>query len=153
MLLEASALLEAEIDFADEADVAVTRADVLSRIGAMTRGAAKTSLPRRLPASGCGTGLTVVIAGPPNAGKSTLINALARREAAIVSAIPGTTRDAIEVHLDLNGIPLTVIDTAGLRASEDPIEAIGMARTKARAASADLVLWLSEASAPVPPHS
>jgi tRNA modification GTPase len=96
-------------------------------------------------------GLTVVIAGPPNAGKSTLINALARREAAIVSSMPGTTRDAIEVHLDLNGIPLTIIDTAGLRASDDPIEAIGMARTKARAGEADLVLWLSEASAPVPP--
>ncbi len=77
-------------------------------------------------------GLTAVIAGPPNAGKSTLLNALARREAAIVSAIPGTTRDAIEVHLDLDGLPLTLIDTAGLRDSDDPIEAIGIARTKAK---------------------
>jgi tRNA modification GTPase len=69
-----------------------------------------------------------------------------------VSAIPGTTRDAIEVHLDLKGVPLTLIDTAGLRASEDPIEAIGMARAKARAADADLVLWLSEAPAPAAPE-
>lgn len=150
-LIEASALLEAEIDFSDEADVAVARGDVLSRISAM-----RADLDNELAAASAGErlrdGLTVVIAGPPNAGKSTLINALARREAAIVSPIPGTTRDAIEVHLDLNGIPLTVIDTAGLRASDDPIEAIGMARTKTRAAHADLVLWLSEASAPVPPQ-
>src|SRR5690606_42147834 len=67
-------------------------------------------------------GLTVVLAGPPNAGKSTLLNALARREVAIVSPIAGTTRDAIEVHCDLNGLPVVVIDTAGLRESGDLIE-------------------------------
>ena len=110
----------------------------------------RSSLPAR-PAKGCAKGSTVVIAGPPNAGKSTLLNALARRDVAIVSAIPGTTRDAIEVHLDLSGLPLTLIDTAGLRESEDPIEAIGIARTSAKAASADLILWLSEAAAPAPP--
>jgi tRNA modification GTPase len=96
-------------------------------------------------------GLVVVIAGPPNAGKSTLLNALARRNAAIVSAVPGTTRDAIEVPLDIDGLPLTLIDTAGLRSSSDAVEAIGIGLTRQKAENADLVLWLSEASAPSAP--
>lgn len=150
-LLAASALLEAEIDFADEADVTMARQDVTTAIAALTQ-----QLAAELAAARAGErlreGLVVVIAGPPNAGKSTLINALARREVAIVSPLPGTTRDAIEVHLDLQGLPVTLIDTAGLRDSPDPIEAIGMARTKARAGEADLILWLSEAAAPVAPN-
>lgn len=146
-LLEASVLLEAEIDFADEADVMVARQDV--RIGAL-----KLELEAELAAAQSGErlrgGLVVVIAGPPNAGKSTLLNALARRDVAIVSAIPGTTRDTLEVYLDLKGLPVTLIDTAGLRESADPIEAIGVARAKARAGEADLVLWLSEAASAAP---
>ncbi|MEA3060623.1 MAG: tRNA modification GTPase, partial [Sphingomonadales bacterium] len=89
-------------------------------------------------------GLRVVIAGAPNAGKSTLLNALARRDVAIVSEYPGTTRDALEVHLDLGGFPIVATDTAGLRESEDPIEQIGVERALARAVDADLVLWLME---------
>jgi tRNA modification GTPase len=96
-------------------------------------------------------GLVVVIAGLPNAGKSTLLNALARRKAAIVSHIPGTTRDMIEVHLDIEGLPFTLIDTAGLRPSSDEIESIGIALARKKAETADLVLWLSEAAAPCPP--
>jgi tRNA modification GTPase len=87
-------------------------------------------------------GVTVVIAGPPNAGKSTLINALVRRDVAIVSPFPGTTRDPIEVHLDLRGVPVTLIDTAGLRDVDDAVEAIGVERARQRVAHADLVLWL-----------
>ena len=87
-------------------------------------------------------GLTVAIAGPPNAGKSTLLNRLARREAAIVSPHAGTTRDIIEVHLDLDGYPVTLIDTAGIRETDDPVEQEGVRRARDRAASADLVLWL-----------
>jgi tRNA modification GTPase len=89
-------------------------------------------------------GLTVAIAGPPNAGKSTLLNRLARREAAIVSPYAGTTRDVIEVHLDLDGYPMTLIDTAGIRETEDPIEREGVRRAQERAAAADLVLWLAD---------
>jgi tRNA modification GTPase len=96
-------------------------------------------------------GVTVVIAGPPNAGKSTLLNALARRDVAIVSPFPGTTRDVIEVHLDLGGCPVTLIDTAGLTESFDAVEKIGIVRAREKAKSADLILWLSEALAPVPP--
>ncbi|MGB8278769.1 MAG: tRNA uridine-5-carboxymethylaminomethyl(34) synthesis GTPase MnmE [Methylovirgula sp.] len=151
LLLSASARIEAEIDFGEEADVSrVVRQEILGNLASLA-----TALRKELAAGRAGErlreGLVVVIAGPPNAGKSTLLNALARREAAIVSAIPGTTRDAIEVHLDLNGLPLTLIDTAGLRESQDPIEAIGIARTKAKAGEADLILWLSDAAAPEPP--
>jgi tRNA modification GTPase len=92
-------------------------------------------------------GLVVAIAGPPNAGKSTLLNRIARREAAIVSPYAGTTRDVIEVHLDLDGWPVTLLDTAGIRETEDPVEREGVRRAEARAAAADLVLWVVDASA------
>ena len=91
-------------------------------------------------------GLVVAIAGPPNAGKSTLLNRLARREAAIVSPFAGTTRDVIEVHLDLGGYPVTLLDTAGIRESDDPVEQEGVRRARERAAAADLVLWVVDAS-------
>src|SRR4029453_9446077 len=90
-------------------------------------------------------GLVVAIAGPPNAGKSTLLNRIARREAAIVSPLPGTTRDVIEGHLDLGGYPVTLLDTAGIRESDDPIEQEGVRRARARAAEADLVVWVRDA--------
>ena len=89
-------------------------------------------------------GLVVAIAGPPNVGKSTLMNQLARREVAIVSPHAGTTRDIIEVQLDLDGYPVTVIDTAGIRETDDPVEQEGVRRARARAAEADLVLWLTD---------
>jgi tRNA modification GTPase len=89
-------------------------------------------------------GFTVVLAGPPNAGKSTLLNALSRRDAAIVSPIAGTTRDIIEVRCDLGGLPVLLIDTAGLRDTQDPIEMEGIRRTRARIAQADLVLLLDQ---------
>jgi len=93
-------------------------------------------------------GLVVAIAGPPNAGKSTLLNRIARREAAIVSPYAGTTRDVIEVHLDLGGLPVTLLDTAGIRDTDDPVEMEGVRRARERAANVDLVLWVVDASAP-----
>jgi tRNA modification GTPase len=90
-------------------------------------------------------GLVVAISGPPNVGKSTLINLLARREVAIVSPHAGTTRDVIEVHLDLDGYPVTVIDTAGIRETDDPVEQEGVRRARMRAGEADLVLWMVDA--------
>jgi tRNA modification GTPase len=90
-------------------------------------------------------GLVVAIAGPPNVGKSTLMNQLARRDVAIVSPHAGTTRDIIEVQLDLDGYPVTVIDTAGIRETDDPVEQEGVRRARSRAAEADLVLWLGDA--------
>jgi tRNA modification GTPase len=144
-IIEAQALFEAGIDFADEGDVPTELiAPALTKIGALLG-----EIERALAVEGRGErmrdGLVVAIAGPPNVGKSTLMNQLARREVAIVSPHAGTTRDVIEVQLDLDGYPVTVIDTAGIRETDDPVEQEGVRRARARAAAADLVLWLTEA--------
>jgi tRNA modification GTPase len=144
-IIEASALIEAGIDFSDEADVpAELLAPALAAIKAL-HGEITKVLAAQGKAERLRDGLVVAIAGPPNVGKSTLINQLARREVAIVSPHAGTTRDVIEVQLDLEGYPVTVIDTAGIRETDDPVEQEGVRRARARAADADLVLWLSDA--------
>jgi tRNA modification GTPase len=148
-LIQALALTEAAIDFSDEADVP---ADVLKPALAIAR-ELETEIGAVLADGGRGErlrdGLVVAIAGPPNAGKSTLLNRIAKREAAIVSPFAGTTRDVIEVHLDLAGLPVTLLDTAGIRETDDPVELEGVRRAHERAATADLVLWLEEAGRPV----
>jgi len=98
-------------------------------------------------------GADVVVLGAPNAGKSSLVNAIARRDVAIVTPEPGTTRDMIEVHLDLDGFPATLVDTAGLREAVGAVEREGVRRAGARAEDADVVLWLSDLTGPaeVPP--
>jgi tRNA modification GTPase len=144
-LVGLGARLEAELDFSDEGDVAelMTSNIVIDDVRQLSE-EMRASLGRACSGERLRDGLRVVIAGAPNAGKSTLLNALARREVAIVSEHPGTTRDALEVHLDLGGFPIVATDTAGLRESEDPIEQIGVERALARAVEADLVLWLVE---------
>jgi len=143
-IIEASALIEAGIDFSDEGDVPTELiAPALAKVKAL-----RTEIEEVLAGQGRSErlrdGLVVAIAGPPNVGKSTLMNQLARREVAIVSPHAGTTRDVIEVQLDLDGYPVTVIDTAGIRETDDPVEQEGVRRARARAADADLVLWLSD---------
>ena len=143
-IIGASALIEAGIDFSDEGDVpAELIAPALAKVGALL-----TEIEEVLAGQGRSErlrdGLVVAIAGPPNVGKSTLMNLLARREVAIVSPHAGTTRDVIEVQLDLDGYPVTVIDTAGIRETNDPVEQEGVRRARARAAEADLVLWLTD---------
>ncbi|MGD9657540.1 MAG: tRNA uridine-5-carboxymethylaminomethyl(34) synthesis GTPase MnmE [Methylocystis sp.] len=143
-LVEALALLEAELDFSDEAGVGAFSPARLSALLAPLAEEMRAAL-RLAPASErMRDGFVVMILGRPNAGKSTLINALVQRELAIVSPIPGTTRDMIEAHLDIGGLPVTLIDTAGLREAADEIERIGVDRTLARIESADLALWLSD---------
>src|SRR3954449_2953347 len=143
-IIEASALIEAGIDFSDEGDVpAELIAPALSKVRTLL-GEIEEVLASQGRSERLRQGLVVAIAGPPNVGKSTLMNQLARREVAIVSPHAGTTRDVIEVQLDLDGYPVTVIDTAGIRATEDPVEQEGVRRARARAADADLVLWLVE---------
>ncbi len=95
-------------------------------------------------------GLTIVVAGPPNVGKSSLVNALAGRDLAITAPTPGTTRDPLEARIVLGGVPFTLIDTAGLRESNDPVEAEGVRRARARLEGADLVIAVTDATAPVP---
>ena len=150
-LTEAAALLASEIDFPEEEDVPGEAGRQAAKILAPVAADLKKELAAGRATERLREGVTIVIAGPPNAGKSTLLNALARRDVAIVSPFAGTTRDIIEVHLDLGGCPVTLIDTAGLRESVDAIEQIGVARARDKAKAADLILWLSEACAPVPP--
>jgi len=150
-LLEVRALLEAAIDFSDEADVA---ADATSR--ALARAAElRREIAAHLDDGHRGEivrdGFRVVLAGPPNVGKSSLLNALARRNAAIVSDEPGTTRDIIDVRLDLAGYAVVVSDTAGVRETAAAVEREGIRRTFGQARAADLVLWVMDASAPEPP--
>jgi tRNA modification GTPase len=144
-LIRALALVEAHIDFADEGDVPE---DLVAPALAIARGLSseiETALADGRRGERLRDGLVVAIAGPPNAGKSTLLNRIARREAAIVSPYAGTTRDVIEVHLDLDGWPVTLLDTAGIRETGDPVEMEGVRRARERAAAADLVLWVVDA--------
>jgi tRNA modification GTPase len=143
-LIEALALVEARIDFSDEADVPEELLEPALKIAAGLRAEIAEALAGAARGERLRHGLVVAIAGPPNAGKSTLLNRIARREAAIVSPIPGTTRDVIEVHLDHEGYPVTLLDTAGIRDSSDPVEQEGVRRATARAAEADLVIWVEE---------
>lgn len=149
-IIDLMALVEAELDFSDEEDVGAAPAAALAAsLPALI--AEMRHMLRAAPASErLRDGFTVLILGPPNAGKSTLINALAQRDLAIVSPAPGTTRDMIEAHLDIGGMPVTFVDTAGLREAGDEIEAIGIERVLERSRHADLLLWLSENGAPPP---
>jgi len=141
-LVEAMALLAAEIDFSDEADVAGPLMEQALSAAAMVTADLRSALGSFDMGERVREGFVVVLAGPPNAGKSSLLNALARRDVAIVSPVAGTTRDAIEVRLDLAGLPVVLVDTAGLRDSTDPIEEEGVRRARGFVARADLVLSL-----------
>ena len=143
---ELRASVEAAIDFAEE------EIDLLSDHALQTRLTAATAQLQALQASGrqgrlLTEGMTIVIAGRPNAGKSTLLNQLAGHEAAIVTAIPGTTRDLLREHIQLDGMPLHVLDTAGLRDAGDEIEAEGIRRAQRAMASADRILFVVDAAA------
>ncbi|WP_449256742.1 tRNA uridine-5-carboxymethylaminomethyl(34) synthesis GTPase MnmE [Bosea sp. (in: a-proteobacteria)] len=141
-LLQAMTLLAAEIDFSDEGDVEGPLQDEALDIAEAVLLSLRQALGSFAMGERVREGFVVVLAGPPNAGKSSLLNALARRDVAIVSPIAGTTRDALEVRLDLEGLPVLLMDTAGLRESTDPIEAEGVRRARALMERADLVLEL-----------
>ncbi len=150
-IVRALAFAEAGLDFADEGDVADDVAagiagevtPLLAELREVLADAARGERVR--------DGVVMALAGPPNAGKSTLLNHLAGRDAAIVSPVPGTTRDVVEVHLELAGQAVTLLDTAGLRETIDPVETEGVRRALARAEAADLVLWLSDTAELPPP--
>lgn len=146
-LREARVLVEATLDFPEEDLEDVHRDDLCSRLEEVGSG-----LDSVLQAAKQGRllrdGVRIVLAGLPNAGKSSLLNQLAGHELAIVTEIPGTTRDTIREVIDLGGVPAHIIDTAGLRAPRDPVEAIGVSRTRAAVEKADVVLWVVDAAAP-----
>jgi tRNA modification GTPase len=143
-ILRISAQLEAVLDFSDEDDI--------GDLASLSHSAPLQDLIRELeaalarpPAERLREGVRVVLAGPPNAGKSSLLNWLAGRQAAITSAIAGTTRDLVEAPTAINGTPFLLVDTAGLRESQDEVEGIGVARALQSLQQADLVLWLGDA--------
>lgn len=144
-LIELRTLVEATLDFPDEEIEFLERADAQGRLESV-----REQLAQVLAASEQGSllreGLYVVLAGQPNVGKSSLLNALAGEELAIVTEIPGTTRDAIRQSINVEGIPVHVIDTAGLRESHDPVEKLGIARTWAAIEKADMVLLVVDAT-------
>lgn len=140
-LLRAIALLEASIDFSDEEipdNLYVEVADLVGRVGSSI----SEVLSRSEVAFKIRSGFTVAIVGAPNVGKSTLLNNIAGRQAAITSDVAGTTRDVLEIRIDLNGLPVTFLDTAGLRETEDKVENLGISMAYARATEADLRIFL-----------
>lgn len=149
-LVDLSARAEAAIDYVGEEDE--TEADATALAGEAEALAGELgewlARPRSEPLK---DGVRVVVAGPPNAGKSSLVNALAQGDRVIVTAIAGTTRDAIEVPLAIDGVPLLLVDTAGLRVSEDMVEAIGVTRAENQIQRADILLWLGDPGA-APQH-
>ena len=147
-LIEALALVEASLDFSDEADVPAAVEGQAVPVVERLAGEIAVHLNDGRRGERLRDGFVVVLAGAPNAGKSSLLNSLAKRDVAIVTDEAGTTRDVIEVHLDLDGLPVTILDTAGIREAEGAIEKEGVRRALDRAASADLVLWLVDAEQP-----
>lgn len=149
-LTHARAMIEAELDFSDEDDIpGSVSATIWGHVEEVSR-----QIESHIAGSRVGEiirdGYRVVIAGPPNAGKSSLLNALARRDVAIVTDVAGTTRDILEVHLDLDGYAVRLCDTAGLRDSDDVVEAEGMRRARALLDQADLILSLSDMDSGMP---
>lgn len=142
-LIRAAALLEATIDFADEEVPVDVSPEVTELVTGVISGL-ETEIRNVHSAERIRTGFEVAIIGAPNVGKSTLLNALAGRDAAITSEYAGTTRDVIEVRMDLSGLPVTLLDTAGLRETKDAVETIGIDRARQRAAQADLRVFLVE---------
>jgi len=139
-LLRLSAAVEAELDFSDEGDVHSPFDD--DGLAALIEG--MKAMLARPPAERLRDGVRVAVAGPPNAGKSSLLNYLAQRDVAITSPVPGTTRDLLEAPIALEGVPFLLVDTAGLREGAGEIERIGIGRAERMLASADIILWLGE---------
>ncbi len=150
-LIELRMLTEATLDFPDEDIDFVRASDASAKLAALRAELARLAARARQGAL-LRDGLTVVLVGAPNVGKSSLLNRLAGNDVAIVTPIPGTTRDAVERAIELRGIPLTVVDTAGLRPTDDPIETLGIERTWAAVRQADLALVIVDARGEAPPE-
>jgi tRNA modification GTPase len=143
-LIELRMLVEATLDFPEEEIDQLDRADARGRHAGLLQ-ALETALAKSRQGSLLRTGLQVVLAGQPNVGKSSLLNCLAGEELAIVTAIPGTTRDSVRQAIHIDGVPLNIVDTAGLRNTQDEVERMGIARTWSEIERADVVLLLVDA--------
>jgi len=150
-LTELRALTEAMLDFPDEEVDALHREDAGRRLGQL-RASLEDVLAKSRRGSLLRSGIHAVLAGRPNVGKSSLLNRLAGAERAIVTALPGTTRDALRESILIEGVPVVIVDTAGLHESRDEVERLGMARTREEMARADVLLVILEAGNPLPPE-
>lgn len=146
-LTELRVLLEATLDFPEEEIDFIERYGLKQKLGALSEGV-RTVFAASCQGSLLREGIHVVLAGHPNVGKSSLLNRLAGADRAIVTDIPGTTRDAIREAISLRGVPLHIVDTAGLREAQDPVEKIGIERSHEAISKADLVLWIADAARP-----
>jgi tRNA modification GTPase len=151
-LTELRSLTEAMLDFPEEEVDPVHASDAARRLSAVSAALADVLAKSRQGRLLAG-GLHVVIAGPPNVGKSSLLNRLLQEDRAIVTSMPGTTRDPLREALEIDGVPVTLVDTAGLRASADEIERLGIERTRREVSTADVVLAVQEAGRPHPPDA
>jgi len=149
-LTELRALTEAMLDFPEDDVDSLHRTDAQARL-ARVAAALHEVLAKSRQGSLLRSGIHVVLAGRPNVGKSSLLNRLAGEERAIVTAVPGTTRDALRESIQIEGVPIVIVDTAGLHTSPDPVERIGMERARSEMARADLVLVVLDAANPLPP--
>jgi tRNA modification GTPase len=149
-LIELRALTEAMLDFPEEELDEFYRSDAQGRVDEIRRALADV-MARSRQGSLLRAGIQVVLAGRPNVGKSSLLNRLAGEDRAIVAAVPGTTRDSLREAIEVEGVPLVVVDTAGLREASDEVERLGVERTRHEVARADLVLAVMEAGAPEAP--
>ena len=144
LLLDAMATVEAQLDFSDVEDAGDLTSESIRQAAQRAVDQIDRALASAQSAERLRSGFVVVIAGPPNVGKSTLMNAIAGRDVAITSPFAGTTRDPIEVAIDLRGYPVIMVDTAGIRDAADPVEQEGVRRARQRAENADLTLWLDD---------
>jgi tRNA modification GTPase len=149
-LVEARALLEAMLDFPEEELDTLHHDDAAGRLARLQR-ALEAVIGKSRRGSLLRRGVHVVLAGRPNVGKSSLLNRLAGEERAIVTAVPGTTRDSLREPIQLDGVPLVIVDTAGLRSADDVVERLGIERTQQELARADVVLAVYEAGSGEPP--
>ena len=148
-LLECAARVELELDFAEEDVELAPAAEIAARV-AKVRNAVAAMLATFRTGRMLRDGVHVVLAGPPNVGKSSLLNRLARESRALVTDVPGTTRDVIREDLDIHGVPVRLHDTAGLRVTDETVERLGVERSIATVADADLVLFVTAADEPFP---
>lgn len=142
---------EALIDFPDEALPATLEAELMQAVTALMA-EMRQHLDDGRRGERIRDGIVCAVAGPPNVGKSSLVNALVSRDVAIVSPVPGTTRDAIETRLEIEGLLVTIVDTAGMRETKDPVEAAGVRRARERVAAADILLAVTDAGSPPRPQ-
>lgn len=148
-LIEVQAVLGAAIDFPDETQDVIETSNIYEKLAGTVANVLEGLIKHYRSGRFIRDGIKVLIAGRPNVGKSSLMNRFLKKDRAIVTSIPGTTRDFLEETIDFNGLPATIVDTAGLQKTDNPVESIGIEKTESQIEIADLILFLIEADRPL----